>query len=62
MTAEQERDYLTNPDHCPWCNSKNIVAEPCETYGDRQTVFCEDCSKKWMDIYETIVLAIQEIE
>ena len=52
LTAEQEREYLKSPNHCPYCGSENIDSGHME--GDTLTaqVVCRECDKSWWDCYQ----------
>jgi transposase-like protein len=41
--AERARRYVANPDHCPYCKSKNIHSGQ----GHR---LCKNCDREWTEI------------
>lgn len=63
MTEQQKKEYLSDPDKCPYCKSEDITGDfPDfgESYAMRN-VECNSCNKKWTDYYElTDVLDIRE--
>jgi transcription elongation factor Elf1 len=51
MDGKQKADYLQSPYHCPYCNSKDIEAQPFDAEMSRQPVVCLACGEQWTDIY-----------
>lgn len=51
-TADKmEKDYLKNPNCCPFCGSTNINADHGE-FDDNQgfrNVDCDNCNKNWVE-------------
>jgi len=61
LSKEQKEDYIsTGGLHCPFCSSSNISAGVWEGEAEGQKVDCEDCGKRWWDIYKLV--DIEEIE
>ncbi len=42
--------------HCPYCDSTNIQGREWDAERDEawQVVVCDDCNKKWQDIYALV--------
>ena len=53
LTAEQRKQYLDSPGHCPFCNGTDISADrlDCDGNSISQEVECENCGKHWRDCY-----------
>jgi hypothetical protein len=53
LTKEQIKNYLKSPNHCPYCNSKNIEADEIN-YDDTINcdVYCTNCQRTWNEQYE----------
>jgi len=45
------KEYLKNPNVCPFCGSTNITAEHAEFDGNSASrpVACEECNKEWVE-------------
>jgi ribosomal protein L37AE/L43A len=56
LTKQQKDDYIKHPNHCPFCNSKNIKQ------GDMRSriKFCNECGKMWDEVYG--IKDIKEVE
>lgn len=54
LTDEQKKDYLENPNECPFCHSGNITASQpeYECLQMWQKVECESCNAQWRDVYK----------
>jgi formate dehydrogenase maturation protein FdhE len=63
MTEQQKKEYLEDPDKCPYCKSEDVAGEfPDfgESYAMRN-VSCNQCNKNWTDYYVlTDVLDIKQ--
>jgi len=54
LTQKQIEYYLAiGGVRCPYCESKNISAGIFDE-GNVQEVECEDCGKRWKDIYSLV--------
>ena len=61
LSKEQKEDYIREGGvHCPFCTSSNITAGVFEGEPMGQKVECEDCHKKWYDVYKLV--DVEEIE
>lgn len=54
MNETQRKAYLEDSSKCPFCQSYQIEGSSVEISNDRayQTVSCNDCDKRWTDIYK----------
>jgi transposase-like protein len=45
------KEYLKNPNVCPFCGSTNITDEHAEFDGNSASrpVACEECNKEWVE-------------
>jgi transposase-like protein len=61
LSKEQKKDYILKGGvRCPFCSSSNITAGAFEGEAAGQRVECEDCHKKWCDVYKLV--DVEEIE
>lgn len=60
LTKEQIEGYIRNPNHCPFCGSKNISASNWDSDTGSQEVECKDCCKMWYDFYRLIDIEEKE--
>jgi len=53
MNETQKKAYLNDSTKCPFCQSNQIEGSSVEISNNRayQTVSCNDCDKRWSDIY-----------
>ncbi len=53
MTKKQIKDYIEDPNHCPFCNSEDIEAGDYDFEGREvwSEVRCNACKKRWRDTY-----------
>ena len=62
LTAKAKKEYIKSPNHCPYCKSDDIEAEPLD--GDGLCAFskvkCNDCGESWNDQYKLV--GISEVE
>jgi formate dehydrogenase maturation protein FdhE len=56
LTEDRKREYLKDPDHCPYCGSTYISGSMVDlfTQGAAQPVKCTECGRTWHDIYELV--------
>jgi transcription elongation factor Elf1 len=54
ITKAIEKKYLANPHFCPKCKSGNISAGTWDGEIQCQTVYCEDCSFIWREIFTMV--------
>lgn len=56
LTEQQKREYMKDPDHCPYCESGRLTGSFVDLFsqGAAQPVKCEDCGRTWHDIYELV--------
>jgi C4-type Zn-finger protein len=56
LTQEQKEKYLKSPNHCPVCNSDQIIADyfvsdDFDGNSVTQEVKCDECAAEWRDVY-----------
>ena len=53
MTAEQKKEYLSDPNQCPYCHSIDLEGShfSADLQLAWQKVSCMNCGKKWEDQY-----------
>jgi len=65
ITKKQIEAYLKDSVHCPFCGSENIEAGQFDvSEGDKsawQNVWCNDCKKRWQDVY-TLTSIEEDVE
>ncbi len=65
LTEEQKAKYLEKDgSECPYCGGTDLVPDPSEVFPDENNsraciIECENCCKKWLEIYSLV--KIQEI-
>lgn len=60
LTKKAIKEYIWSPNHCPYCNSENITADSFEPEGKYQLIQCNDCEKKWIEIFELVTIESTE--
>ena len=47
LTDQQKKDYLANPNTCPYCNNEDLDTSPIQTDDNYawQPVSCDNCGK-----------------
>ncbi|SVE31249.1 uncharacterized protein METZ01_LOCUS484103 [marine metagenome] len=57
-----ERDYLKDPNFCPYCEHPVIEAVEFDVEGRVawQSVLCRRCGAEWNDVYELV--AVEKVE
>ena len=61
FTKEQVAQYLEDGgNHCPYCASKDVSAGAFDGEGLCQTVECQACGRKWLDVYKLV--SIEPVE
>lgn len=60
LTQEKIKNYLIEPNNCPYCNSTNLIADYFETETSSMKIECIKCNKKWNEIFE--LKTIEEIK
>lgn len=56
LTKDLE-EYLKSPNHCPYCGSVKIDSDRMEVDDNDRVnaiVECDDCGRKWRDIYKVV--------
>ena len=53
LTPQMEKDYLEDPNHCPFCKSGNLTADRLEPgdYDATRNVKCLDCKAEWVETF-----------
>ena len=53
FTKEKKKEYLQNPNKCPYCGSNDISSGHLEADYNMawSTVICDSCGKEWRDLY-----------
>lgn len=53
LTAEQKKDYIESPYHCPFCGAKAIKTGKTRKVAHRrlESNYCLNCEAKWTDVY-----------
>ena len=48
-----EKEYLKNPNVCPYCNSNDLLASRISVNDSVavQDISCSNCDKQWTDVY-----------
>ncbi len=56
LSAKRRKEYLRNPNFCPYCKSDNICTGEFDACFNSATqkVYCNDCEEQWQDVYEMI--------
>jgi predicted Zn-ribbon and HTH transcriptional regulator len=57
LTKKQVREYLKNPNRCPYCGSYQINSDKLDADGFNTAtanVDCDKCKNQWVDIYEIV--------
>lgn len=55
LSEDQLRNYLSKPNHCPWCGGEVITGslEADDNYASC-SVYCTSCDREWDDIYRLV--------
>jgi transcription elongation factor Elf1 len=52
MIKKTQKQYLENPNRCPFCNSTNIEAGHWNGETMAVEVICNTCEKQWYEFYK----------
>jgi transposase-like protein len=56
-----DKEYIKDPNHCPYCSSDNLEAGHFDPEGLVVPVTCNSCHKSWTELYKLVGIA-PEIE
>jgi transcription elongation factor Elf1 len=54
LGERQKQKYLDDPDHCPFCKSRNVGGGEIDLSDGRsldRTFSCNECGKVWVEIF-----------
>ena len=52
--AKKQKEYLDNPDECPYCGSENITEDYWNPLTRYQKLWCHNCHRGWFDVYQLV--------
>jgi hypothetical protein len=57
LTKADKENYVSHPNHCPYCESDDIDAGQGADFDEELCtvgVLCNDCGKTWTDVYKLV--------
>jgi hypothetical protein len=53
MTSKDMKEYIDNPDHCPYCDGRDLFYDTA-IYGRSRQVQCFTCEKSWLEVMQVM--------